>query len=133
MGSGLFVPCQKGVLMSRADPSREQRLLRASLTTVVLGVALSGCTGQNLGDSDGAAPMTAVDGLTSDGSVDRATTERSVPASYWPGGVDQGTANPGDRFRALMILPMRNVDALVQLVQTLYDPSSAQFRHYLTA
>lgn len=46
---------------------------------------------------------------------------------------DQGPAPPDNGFRALLGLPTRDRDALEQRVVALYDPSSPEFRKYLSA
>ncbi len=55
-----------------------------------------------------------------------------MPASYWPQAVDQGVADPTESFRAVLVFPIQNQDALTALVNNMYTPGSPQFRQYLS-
>ncbi|MFO0576490.1 MAG: S53 family serine peptidase [Polyangia bacterium] len=59
-------------------------------------------------------------------------TETKVAAPYWPHGVDQGTVDPDKRFRALIVLQLRNKAELEDRIAAMYSPSSSQFRQYMT-
>ncbi len=59
-------------------------------------------------------------------------TETPVSEKYWPRGEDQGKADPDENFRALVMLQLRNQAELSSRVSSMYDPTSAQFRKYLT-
>lgn len=86
-------------------------------------------------DDGGSSPGTD---MKSDGSpvtppMEVNGTETPVSASYWPKGVDQGVADPDDNIRFLVMLQIRDQVGLANLITNLYDPSSSQFRKYLSA
>jgi hypothetical protein len=66
----------------------------------------------------------------------RAAATRPLPG-HVPGLVAKlkpiGRANPTDRLSLAIGLPLRNREALTNLLESLYDPSSPQYRKYLTA
>lgn len=56
-----------------------------------------------------------------------------MAAPYWPRGVDLGTVDPDKQFRALIVFKLRNQGELEDRIAALYNPSSSQFRQYLTS
>jgi len=68
--------------------------------------------------------------ITSDASgVVPSGLQRGMPAVY----TDLGPASPGQRLRALVALPIRDPDGLAATIASIYDPSSPEFRNYLSA
>lgn len=59
-------------------------------------------------------------------------TETPVPATYWPLGVEQGVVNPEENLRAVITFPLRNQAELEARIAAMYNPSSPQFRRYMT-
>lgn len=53
--------------------------------------------------------------------------------AVWANLAPLGRLPPGTQLRLSLGLPLRNVDQLDVLIQRLQDPSSPEFRHYLTA
>lgn len=66
------------------------------------------------------------------GASEPVMTETTVPANYWPHGVDAGVAKPSDGFRALIMFPIHGETSLAGTIEMLYTPSSPQFRNYLS-
>lgn len=60
-------------------------------------------------------------------------TETPVPATYWPRGFDLGVVDPDLKFRAVLVLQLRNQSELTTTINDLYNPASTKFRNYLTA
>jgi subtilase family serine protease len=59
-------------------------------------------------------------------------TETPVPTTYWPLGVEQGVVNPEENMRAVITFPLRNQAELEARIAAMYNPSSPQFRRYMT-
>lgn len=134
----------RGVRSQRADsPTAGPSATR--LLGAVRGTGGSGCgePGERAGDEadrppsesaldreDGPAVHSDAEALEVAEEV--SGTETPVAAPYWPHGVDQGTVSPDKRFRALIVLQLRNKAELEDHIAAMYSPSSSRFRQYLT-
>ena len=122
--------------------------VKATCLLGVLGLAATSACSKNSDsgiDGDNPDGSALPDGGTGDagtGDPDMGTmmpppneqngTETPVAATYWPKGVDQGVADPDANFRALITLQLRDQAGLAAVISNLYDPTSAQFRKYLS-